>query len=99
MPSKTPNQNGNEPVGNGVNGTQDVEMNDDTSAQKGGKGKNVAKGENMTVVVPPSKANKPSGDKADAEGDVEMDEAAVGEEVVDPVAQTITCKLHELSVG
>lgn len=92
MPSKTPNQNGNEPSQNGVNGTQDVEMNDDTSAQKGGKGKNVAKGENMTVVVPPSKANKPSGDKADAEGDVEMDEAAAEEEVVDPVAQTITCK-------
>ena len=99
MPSKTPNKNGNEPVGNGVNATQDVEMNDDTSAQKGGRGKNVAKGENMTVVVPPSKANKPSGDKADAEGDVEMDEATVGEEVVDPVTQTITCRLSELSVG
>lgn len=93
MPSKTPNQNGNEPAGNGVSDTPDVEMNDDTSAQKGGKGKNVAKGENMTVVIPPSKANKPSGDKADAEDDVEMDEAAATEEeVVDPVAQTITCK-------
>lgn len=88
MPSKTPNQNGNDPV----NSTQDAEMNDDSSAaKKGGKGKNVAEGENLTVVVPPSKGSKPSGLAGD--GDVEMDEAAAEvEEVVDPVAQTIACK-------
>ena len=90
MPSKTPNQNGNDPVENGVNNTQDVEMNDDSSAaKKGGKGKNVSQGENMTVVVPPSKGS--SGSPAD--GDVDMDEAgAQVEEVVDPVAQTIACE-------
>lgn len=67
-------------------------MTDDSSAaNKGGKGKNVVQGENMTVVVPPSKGSKPSGLAAD--GDVEMDEAAAEvEEVVNPVAQTIACK-------
>ncbi len=58
MPSKTPhrNGNGNKPVGNGVNGTRDVEMKDDAPAKKGGKGKKVKETEEeMTVVVPPSK--------------------------------------------
>ena len=88
MPSQTPNQNGNDPVNN----TRDVEMNDDSlSAKKGGKGKNISQGENMTVVVPPSNGGKPS--VLTADGDIEMDEAAAKiKEVVDPVAQTIACE-------
>lgn len=95
MPSKTPNHNGNDPVENGVNSTKDVEMNDDSSAaKKGGKGKNVSQGENMTVVVPPSKGSKSSDSPADAEGNVNMGEDAGSEteEVVDPAAQTIARK-------
>ncbi len=94
MPGKTPEQNGNKPLGNS---TPDVEMKDDISAaKKGGRGKNAAQGENMTVVVPLSKTNKSAAPPTDAEGDIAMDEeAAEGEtpEVVDPVAQTISSKL------
>jgi len=99
MPSKTPHTNGTDPVENGINSTQDVEMKDDSpAAKKGGKGKKVGQGEDeMTVVVPSSKASKLSvPPPADAEGDVVMDEEVVGDEAkvekVDPVAQTIASK-------
>ncbi|KAL5354203.1 26S proteasome non-ATPase regulatory subunit [Pseudogymnoascus australis] len=92
MPSKTPHTNGNDPV---ENGTQDIEMKDDAPAsKKGGKGKKVNQGEDeMTVVVPPSKASKLSAPPPpDAEGDVAMNEetATSGVEAeVDPIALTI----------
>ena len=98
MPSKTPHTNGNEPVENGINGTKDVEMKDDAPAPlKGGKGKKSKDGdEEMTVVVPPSKASKlstaPSKDK---DGDVAMDgEAETAEDdgavKVDPVTKAVS---------
>ena len=84
-PSKAPNNNGKKPAGNNnVQKNKDVEMTDNTKP----KGKKPAKDgdEEMTVVVPPSKSKK--SDKADAEGDVSMEEEE--EEVkVDPVVQTI----------
>lgn len=95
MPSKTPHTNGNDPV---ENGTHDIEMKDDAPAsKKGGKGKKVNQGEDeMTVVVPPSKASKLSAPPPpDAEGDVAMDEETATSEVkaeVDPIALTIASK-------
>ncbi|EPE35984.1 Winged helix DNA-binding protein [Glarea lozoyensis ATCC 20868] len=98
MPSKTPHTNGNEPVENGVNGTKDVEMKDDApTSLKGGKGKKSKDGEEeMTVVVPPSKASKLSSSPGkDQEGDVVMegeeqtaeDDGAVK---VDPVTKAVS---------
>lgn len=99
MPSKTPHANGTDPVENGVNGTKDVEMNDDAPAPlKGGKGKKAKEGheEEMTVVVPPPKGSKLSGPPPkDTDGDVAMDgseERAEDDGAVktDPVAKTVS---------
>jgi 26S proteasome regulatory subunit N3 len=93
MPGKTPNSNGK---GNGVRGNKDVEMKDSAKS----KGKKPAKdGEDeLTVVVPPSKASKQA--SADADGDVSMDGE---EEKVDPVAQTVAgksgCRTRPASAG
>ncbi|KAI1503994.1 proteasome regulatory subunit C-terminal-domain-containing protein [Biscogniauxia marginata] len=95
MPGKTPHSNGNEPVENGIRNNQDVDMTDEKSSLKG-KGKKGAKeGEDMTVVVPPSKTTKQSSQPppADADGDVAMDESDKAEDLevkVDPVTQAIT---------
>ncbi|KAI0475203.1 putative proteasome regulatory particle subunit [Xylariaceae sp. FL0804] len=95
MPGKTPHSNGNEPVENGIRNNQDVDMTDEKSSMKG-KGKKGAKeGEDMTVVVPPSKNPKQSSQPppADAEGDVAMGDSDKVEDLevkVDPVTQTIT---------
>ncbi|KAH9904523.1 proteasome regulatory subunit C-terminal-domain-containing protein [Xylariomycetidae sp. FL2044] len=94
MPGKTPHSNGNEPVENRVRNNQDVDMTDEKSSMKG-KGKKGAKeGEDMTVVVPPSKNTKQSSQPPpDAEGDVAMDDSDKPEDLevkVDPVTQTIT---------
>ena len=73
-------------------------MKDDAKAsKKGSKGKKVNQGEDeMTVVVPPSKASKLSAPPPpDVEGDVAMDEDTATGEVeaeVDPVALTIASK-------
>jgi 26S proteasome regulatory subunit N3 len=102
MPSKTPHTNGNEPVENGVNGTKDIEMKDDVPGSlKSGKGKKSKDGEEeMTVVVPPSKALKLSSipDK-DQEGDILMEgEGETGEEdgavKVDPVTKAVSGRLY-----
>lgn len=99
MPSKTPHTNGEKPIGNGINGTKDIEMKDDARAPlKGGKGKKLKEGdEEMTVVVPPSKGSKLSANPPkDTDGDVEMDvsgEVTVEDEgavKVDPVAQAVS---------
>jgi hypothetical protein len=107
MPSKTPHTNGTDNLGNGINGTKDVEMKDDAPAPlKGGKGKKAKEGEEeMTVVVPPSKGSKLSAPPPkDTDGDVAMDsveEVAKEDEgavKVDPVAKAIagmlTLRLH-----
>lgn len=97
MPSKTPHTNGDKPTENGINGAKDVEMKDDAPASlKGGKGKKVKEGEDMTVVVPPSKGSKLSAPPPkDTDGDVVMDGHAEmnGEEdgavKIDPVAKAV----------
>lgn len=83
---------------NGINGTKDVEMKDDVPASiKGGKAKKMKEGdEEMTVVVPPSKASKLSAPPVkDTEGDVPMDGFEdenvedAGALKVDPVAKAV----------
>lgn len=99
MPGKTPHTNGNDPVENGINGAEDIEMKDDAPKPlKAGKAKKTKEGEEeMTVVVPPSKGSKLSAPPPkDNEGDIAMDgfEEENGVDVsapkVDPVAQAIS---------
>ncbi len=81
MPGKTPDK---EPVENGgYRGGKDLKPKGKKASKKDGD-------DEMTVVVPPSKANKQSSvpPPNDAEGDVAMDDAE-GEVKVDPVVQTI----------
>jgi 26S proteasome regulatory subunit N3 len=91
MPGKTPDK---EPVENGgYRGGKDIEMKDKDLKPKGKKSAKEGEDE-MTVVVPPSKASKQSSvpPPNDADGDVAMDEgdkAADDEVKVDPVVQTI----------
>ena len=90
MPGKTPDK---EPVENGgYRGGKD--MTDKDLKPKGKKTSKKEGDDEMTVVVPPSKASKHSSANPpnDAEGDVAMDDAdkaAEGEVKADPVAQTI----------
>lgn len=73
-----------------------------TDASKAKGKKPVKDGDDeMTVVVPPSKASKQSGQsRADAEGDVAMgdEENAETEPKVDPVAQTVAGKQYRGTV-
>lgn len=79
-----------EPVENGVNGAEDVDMVD--------QGVDVARKneDQMTVVVPPPKSSKLAGDGKDAEGDIAMNEAekkddmAADAQKVDPKVKTVT---------
>ncbi|KAM3459540.1 hypothetical protein MY5147_006393 [Beauveria neobassiana] len=85
MPSKTPQRNG-KPTQNGDR--KDTEMKDagKSKAKKGAKDGD----EEMTVVVPPSKAKKvPAARPADADGDVAMGDQDIAEQV-DPTEQTVT---------
>ncbi|KAI0449411.1 putative proteasome regulatory particle subunit [Xylaria acuta] len=95
MPGKTPHSNGNEPVENGIRNNKDVDMTDEKSSMKGKGKKSVKEGEDMTVVVPPSKtAKQPSQPPhADAEDDVDMEDLDKAQDLevkVDPVTQAIT---------
>ncbi|RCI12708.1 hypothetical protein L249_1250 [Ophiocordyceps polyrhachis-furcata BCC 54312] len=87
MPGKTPKSNGDEPVENGVRDDADIK---DAKA----KGKKAAKDgdDDMTVVVPPSKASKHPSRSQDADGDVAMadDDDANAEAEVDPALQAVT---------
>lgn len=95
MPGKTPHNNGNEPLENGIQKNKDVEMTDEKSSAKGKAGKKAAKeGEDMTVVVPPSKNSKKSSapPAADGDGDVSMDDSENPNDLevkVDPVTQAV----------
>ncbi|KAG6025822.1 hypothetical protein E4U41_001441 [Claviceps citrina] len=90
MPSKTPKNNGNEPIENDIRSKGDVDMKD-SGKPKGKQGANDGD-EEMTVVVPITKASKQSSKQAqDDDGDVSMggdDTADIGEKV-DPIAQTV----------
>lgn len=92
-----PHANGSDPVENGVNGSEDIEMGEDTAgaptssfnASRDRKGD-----EKMTVVVPPTKGSRLPGDQG-KDGDVAMEGAEDEDaqksdaEVVDPKAKAI----------
>ncbi|KAK0384592.1 hypothetical protein NLU13_8678 [Sarocladium strictum] len=87
MPGKTPRNNGKEPLENGVKDSKDSKKSKSKKAAKDGD-------EEMTVVVPPSKATKQNSAQppADGDGDVAMGDEEKnedGSEEVDPVAQTV----------
>lgn len=89
-----PQTNGTEPAENGVNGTKDVDMVDD-GPEKIKIGTNKDGEDEMTVVVPPPKGVKLSGEPGkDADGDVAMDNTVSAEHVsqeaeVDPKVKAI----------
>jgi 26S proteasome regulatory subunit N3 len=89
--------NGN-PVENGVNGSEDVEMGEDTAGappSSHNTSKDRKGNEKMTVVVPPTKGSKSSGKAGqDKEEDVTMEGAEDGdaektEPEVDPTTKAI----------
>ena len=68
-----PHTNGTEPVENGINGMEDVDMVDD-GPEKVKVGTNKEGEEEMTVVVPPPNSSKLSGEPSrDEEGDIAME--------------------------
>jgi 26S proteasome regulatory subunit N3 len=79
MSNNKPPTNGTDPVENGVNGTEDIEIEEDSS-KPSGRTKSVKDkdgDEEMTVVVPPPKASKLSGTpQKDDEGDIAMNGVA-----------------------
>ena len=82
-----PQTNGTDPVENGVNGTEDIDMVDEEDQVKPSKDGD----DEMTVVVPPPKSSKLSGhNEQDPEGDIAMDSAektdteGIVPELVDP---------------
>ncbi|KAH0543309.1 hypothetical protein FGG08_002372 [Glutinoglossum americanum] len=101
MGDDKPHINGTEPVENGVstNGTTDVEMKDDTSEPptKVKQGKDKDGDEEMTVVVPPSKGLKLSGEVVKSresdvvmEGSDEVKDETAAEVKEDPVAKAVS---------
>ena len=96
MSGDKPKTNGSEPVENGVNGTEDVEMADDGADKSRSNG--IKEGEDeMTVVVPPPNSSKLAGEPPkDLEGDTAMDEIPVtaiedqGAATIDPKAKAVS---------
>jgi 26S proteasome regulatory subunit N3 len=89
MSNNKPPTNGTDPVENGVNGTEDIEMEEDSSKPSGRTkpGKDKDGDEEMTVVVPPPKASKLSGaPQKDDEGDIAMNGVAEAD-TKEPVEQ------------
>ncbi|KAL8973328.1 MAG: hypothetical protein Q9183_000021 [Haloplaca sp. 2 TL-2023] len=90
----SPQTNGSEPVENGVNGTEDVDMDDD---DHGPMNADKEPDEEMTVVVPPLKGSKLSGEQGkDPQGDIAMESLGQPEsgtketEEVDPKVKAAT---------
>ena len=87
-----PQTNGTEPVENGINGTEDVDMVDD-GPEKVKVGTSNEGEDEITVVVPPPKSSKLSGEPSkDEEGDVAMENTDKGHGVspgLDPTAKTV----------
>ena len=90
-----PHTNGTEPVENGINGTEDVDMVDD-GPEKVKVGTNKEGEDEMTVVVPPPKSSKLSGEPSkDEEGDIAMENTDKSGSVsaeLDPKAKAIAGK-------
>ena len=106
MSGDKPPTNGTDPVENGINGTEDIEMEEEPSKASGRtkSGKDKDGDEEMTVVVPPPKATKLSGaPQKDDEGDIAMNgttEAEIEEpteSTVDPKSKAITGTLDDNS--
>ena len=100
-----PHLNGSEPIENGIDSVDEPELNDQqhTSAALKKSDKDKDGDEEMTVVVPPSKAFKNSDDlKKDEEGDTAMNgtldpESKVFDDVVDPQAKAVDGTLFSAS--
>ena len=101
MSGDKPQMNGTDPLENGINGTEDVEMDDNTSnpRSKAKSGKDKDGDEEMTVVVPPPKASKISGvSQKDNETDItmngstEIDTDVTADPVIDLKAKAIAGK-------
>lgn len=88
-----PQTNGTEPIENGINGTDDIDMVDGPEKVKIGK-----EGEDeMTVVVPPPKGSKLSGEPGkDYEGDIAMDNTE-GAETTGPEANQVDPKVKAVT--
>ena len=97
MSGDKPHTNGTEPVENGVNGADDVEMEDDTSkpTEKPKAPRDKDGDDSMTVVVPPPKSSKLVAEVGkDQEGETAMDlvepsNAETPDERIDPRAKAI----------
>ena len=91
-----PHTNGTEPVENGINGTEDVDMVDD-GPEKVKVGTNNEGEDEMTVVVPPPKSSKLSGEPGkDEEGDTAMENTEKSDSVIpelDPQAKAVAGKI------
>lgn len=90
-----PHTNGTEPVENGINGTEDVDMVDEGS-EKVKVGTNKEGEDEMTLVVPPPKSSKLSGEpNKDEEGDVAMENTNKSDNIsseLDPRAKAVAGK-------
>lgn len=84
--------NGTEPIENGINGTEDVDMVDD-GPEKVKIGTNKEGEDEMTVVVPPPKSSKLSGEPSkDEEGDIAMENTDKSDSIsaeLDPKAKAV----------
>lgn len=90
-----PQTNGTEPVENGINGTEDIDMVDD-GPEKVKVGTSNEGEDEITVVVPPPKSSKLSGEPSkDEEGDVAMENTDKSHGIspgLDPTAKTVAGK-------
>lgn len=100
-----PHANGSDPVENGVNGSEDIEMGEDSAGgptSSFNASKDRQGDEKMTVVVPPTKGSRLPGDQG-KEGDVPMegaeDETQKSEAEVDPKAKAIQGWFHSAPYG
>lgn len=97
MSGDKPHTNGTEPIENGVNGADDVEMGDDPSksTEKAKAVRDKDGDESMTVVVPPPKSSKSVAEAGgDQEGDTAMDvveqsNTETPDDRIDPKAKAI----------
>ncbi|KAK3173385.1 hypothetical protein OEA41_006714 [Lepraria neglecta] len=89
-----PQTNGTEPIENGINGTDDIDMVDDgpEKVKIGNEGE-----DEMTVVVPPPNSSKLSGEPGkDDEGDIAMDNTE-GAETTGPEANQVDPKVKAVT--
>lgn len=102
MSGDQPQRNGTDPVENGANGSEDVEMEEDTA---GGPTPSIPTsrehdGDQMTVVVPPVKGARLSGQDNKKEDDVAMEGSdekdAADEPEMDPQVKAVQGRSFEL---